>query len=93
MDVDFGGSRSQAEVALDLRVVDAASGRVLAVLAARGASSTGGSFVALDHETLGASADGFSNAPLGDAARAAAANAAEQLVAAARGVLDPASER
>jgi curli biogenesis system outer membrane secretion channel CsgG len=93
MDVDFGGSRSQAEVALDLRVVDAASGRVLAVLAARGASSTGGSFVALDHEKLGASADGFSNAPLGDAARAAAANAAEQLVAAARGVLDPASER
>jgi curli biogenesis system outer membrane secretion channel CsgG len=93
MDVGFGGSRSQAEVALDLRLVDAASWRVLAVIAARGSANAGDGGFSLNHRRVGTSADASASAPLGDAARAAAANAVEQLVAASHDALALASAR
>jgi curli biogenesis system outer membrane secretion channel CsgG len=79
-----GASRSRSVVSLELRLVEAKTGNLLAAFSAQGAARGAGGFLAARSADAALSADQDSAAPLADGARRAAESAAREIVAAAR---------
>lgn len=79
--VKVGGSRVSAVVIVDLRLVDAATGEVLASATGKGSASATGVAADLTKEDQQVSASGSWSTPLGQASRAAITKVVEQLVA------------
>jgi curli biogenesis system outer membrane secretion channel CsgG len=77
----IGASRVQAEVVVDLRMVDAATGEVLASATGSGSASATGVATDLTKGDQQISASGAWSTPLGQASRAAIAKVVEQLLA------------
>jgi curli biogenesis system outer membrane secretion channel CsgG len=76
-----GASRVSAVVVIDLRMVDAATGEVLASAKGSGKASSSGVATDITKEDQQISATGAWSTPLGQASRAAITKAVEQLVA------------
>jgi curli biogenesis system outer membrane secretion channel CsgG len=76
-----GASRVSAAVVVDLRMVDAATGEVLASATGSGSASATGVATDLTKDDQQISASGAWSTPLGEASRAAIAKVVEQLVA------------
>jgi curli biogenesis system outer membrane secretion channel CsgG len=76
-----GGSRVSAQVIIDLRMVDAATGEVLSSAKGSGSASATGVATDITREDQQISASGAWSTPLGEASRGAITQAVEQLVA------------
>jgi curli biogenesis system outer membrane secretion channel CsgG len=76
-----GGSRVSAQVIIDLRMVDAATGEVLSSAKGSGSASSTGVATDLTRDDQQISASGAWSTPLGEASRGAIGKAVEQLVA------------
>jgi curli biogenesis system outer membrane secretion channel CsgG len=88
-----GASRSRGVVSLELRLVEAKTGNVLAAFSTRGPTRGAGGFLSARGTSAAVSADGDEASPLAEGTRLAADAAAREIVSAARRVFDPASSR
>ena len=78
--VRLGGNRSKAHIAMDIRLIDSSTGRVLQSHRVEAEAKSTGLAIGLDYRQGSIGTDQFAKTPFGEAARKAVAEAVDQVI-------------